>query len=131
MLTTNLIAIAKVKQLQTYVEFYCFFFPKILVCWLPKFSIFLTVFTIGLSLAQFFGVPSEFWGGFEYPKRPLGMPLVITHLLLEDRNIYLHRYLEIPEIGRSTLPGVTVQEMSWFFEIIVQLGHHQWDKMKD
>jgi len=30
-----------------------------------------------------------------------------------------------------SLPGVTVQEMLWFFEIIVQLGHDQKDKMED
>ena len=29
------------------------------------------------------------------------------------------------------LPGVTVQEMLWFFEIIVQLGHDQKDMMED
>ena len=40
MITTNLFAIANVKQLRTYVvlEFYCLFFPNILVCWRPKFS---------------------------------------------------------------------------------------------
>ena len=33
-MTTNLFAIANVKQLRTYVvlEFYCLFFPNILVC---------------------------------------------------------------------------------------------------
>jgi hypothetical protein len=47
------------------------FFPNILVCWRPKFSNFLTVFTIGLSLAQFFGGPLEFrGGGFEHLKPP-------------------------------------------------------------
>ena len=34
------------------------------MCWRPKLSIFfLTVFTIGLSLARFFGGPSKFRGG--------------------------------------------------------------------
>ena len=51
--------------------------------------------------------------------------------MFEDRNIYLHRYLEILHKGRSALPGVTVQEMWWFLETTVQLGHDQRDKMKD
>ena len=61
---TNLYVIANVKQLLTWValKFYCFFFPNILRCWRPKFSNFLTVFKIGLSLARFFGGPSEFRG---------------------------------------------------------------------
>ena len=29
------------------------------------------------------------------------------------------------------LPGVTAQEMLWFFEIIVQLGHDQRNMMED
>ena len=51
-MTTNLFAIANVKQLRNYVvlEFYCLF-PNILLCWRHKFSKFLTVFKIGLSLA--------------------------------------------------------------------------------
>jgi len=46
MMTTNLFAIANVKQLQIYVvlEFYCFF-SEHLVCWLPKFSKFLKQFS--------------------------------------------------------------------------------------
>jgi len=39
--------------------------------------------------------------------------------MLDERNIYLHLYLDILDIGRSALPGVTVQEMLWFLEIIV------------
>ena len=72
MMTTNLFAIANVKQLRTYVvlEFYCLF-PNILVCWHPKLSnFFLTVFTIGLSLARFFVGPSEFRGGVWKPQTP-------------------------------------------------------------
>ena len=70
-MTTNLFVIANVKQLRTYVvlESYCLFFPNILVCWRPKFCNFLTVFTVGLSLARFFGGPSEFRGGGELNSR--------------------------------------------------------------
>ena len=85
-MTTNLFVIANVKQLRTYVvlEFYCLF-PNILVCWRPKFSnFFLTVFTIGLSLARFFGGPSKYRGEgwFEHPNSPLplGTPLVIVDI---------------------------------------------------
>jgi hypothetical protein len=75
-MTNNLFAIANVKQLRTYVvlEFYCFFFRNILVCWRSKFSIFLTVFTIWLSLARFFGGPSEF-REVEHPNTPPGTPM--------------------------------------------------------
>ena len=54
-MTTNLFVIANVKQLRTDGRFRILlpFFPNILGCWRPKFSYFLTVFTIGLSLARF------------------------------------------------------------------------------
>ena len=44
-------------------------------------------------------------------KSPLGTPLDITELMFDERNIYLHPYLEIVDLGRYALPGVTVQEM--------------------
>ena len=42
-MTTNLFVIANVKQLRTYVDlqFYCLF-SNMLVCWRPKFSIFIS-----------------------------------------------------------------------------------------
>jgi hypothetical protein len=66
MMTTNLFAIANVKQLRTYIvlELYCLFFFEhlgVLASQIQQF--FLTVFTVGLSLARFFGGPSEFRGG--------------------------------------------------------------------
>ena len=105
-------------------------FPNTLVCWRPKFSKICNSFHNSAVWHNFLKCLRNS-GGFRHLKRPLGTPLVITHLLLEDRNVYLHRYLEILEIGRSALPIVTVQEMPWLFEIIVQLGHHQWENMKD
>ena len=66
MMPTNLFAIANVKQLRTYVvlEFYCLFFQTSWCVGVLNSAIFfLTVFTIGLSLARFFGGPSEFRGG--------------------------------------------------------------------
>ena len=64
-MTTNLFAIANVKQLRTYVvlEFYCLFSPTSWCVGILNSAIFLTVFTIGLSLARFFVGPSEFRGG--------------------------------------------------------------------
>ena len=74
MMTTNLFAIANVKQLRTYVvlEFYCLFFRTSWCVGVLNSAIFLTVFTIWLSLARFFGGPSEFRGRFEHPKPPPG-----------------------------------------------------------
>jgi len=88
-----------------------FFFLNNLVCWRPKFSIFLNSSHNWVEFGTIFWSAFGILGGFEHPKRPLGKPLVITQLLLEDRNIYLHRYLEILEIRRYALPGVTVQGM--------------------
>ena len=73
MMTTNLFAIANVKQLRTYVvlEFYCLFFRTSWGVGVLNSAIFLTVFTIRLSLARFFGGRSEFrGGGFEHTKPP-------------------------------------------------------------
>ena len=82
-MTTNLFAIANVKQLRTYVvlEFYCLFFRTSLCVGVLNSEFFLTVFTIGLSLARFFGGPSEFRGvgGFEHPNPPPGTPLTETN----------------------------------------------------
>ena len=65
MMTTNLFVIANVKELRTYLvlEFYCLFFRTSWCVGVLNSAIFLTVFTIGLSLARFFGGPSEFRGG--------------------------------------------------------------------
>ena len=54
-MTTNLFAIANVKQLRTYVvlEFYCLFFRTSGCVGVLNSTIFLTVFTAGLSLTQF------------------------------------------------------------------------------
>ena len=59
MMTTNLFVIDNVKQLRTYVvlEFYCLFSEQQ----------FLTVFTVGLSLARFWRDFRISWGGFEHP----------------------------------------------------------------
>ena len=74
MMTSNLFAIANVKQLRTYVvlEFYCLFSEHLGVLASQSQQFFKTVFTIRLSLAPFFGGPSEFrgGGGFEHPKPP-------------------------------------------------------------
>jgi len=78
-MTTNLFVIANVKQLRTWVvlEFYCLFSKHFGVL-ASKIQQFLTVFTIGLSLARFWralGISGG--GGFEPPKLPppLGTPL--------------------------------------------------------
>ena len=80
-MTTNLFAIANVKQLRTYVvlEFHCLFFRTSWCVGVLNSAIFFYVFTIGLSLARFFGGPSQFrgGGGFEHPKPPLGTPLTL------------------------------------------------------
>ena len=49
------------------------------VCCRPKFSNFLTVFTIGLSLARFWRA-FRISGGFEHPKPPFGTPLITSPL---------------------------------------------------
>ena len=76
-MTTNLFAIANVKQMRTYVvlEFYCLFFRTSWCVGILNSAIFLTVFTVGLNLARFFVGPSEFLGGgmFEHPKPPLSV----------------------------------------------------------
>jgi len=110
-MTTNLFAIANVKQLQTYVEFYCLFFRTSWCVGVLNSAFFFNSFHNWVEFGTIFWSAFGILGGFEHPKRPLGTPLVITQLLLEDINIYLHRYLEILEIGRSALPGVTVQEV--------------------
>ena len=55
MMTTNLFAIANVKQLRTYVvlEFYCLSFRTSWCVGVLNSAFFLTVFTVGLSLARF------------------------------------------------------------------------------
>ena len=69
-MTTNLFAIVNVKQLLTYVvlEFYCLFFPNILVCWRPKFRNFLNSFhnrvEFGTIFWRAFGISGG--GGFEH-----------------------------------------------------------------
>jgi hypothetical protein len=69
MMTTNLFVIANVKQLQTggSLEIYCLFSEHFGVL-ASQIQQFLIVFTIGLSLARFWG-PSEFrgWEGFLNP----------------------------------------------------------------
>ena len=79
MMTTNLFAIANVKQFGTYVvlEFSCLSFRTSWCVGVLNSAVVLTVFTIGLSLARFFGGPSEFrGGGFEHLKPfPPGTPL--------------------------------------------------------
>jgi len=77
-MTTNLFVIANVKQLRTGGSFRISLpiFPNILGCWRPKFTIFLTVFTIGLSLARFLEGQRNFGGGeVESPNPSLGTPL--------------------------------------------------------
>ena len=73
-MTTNLSAvIANVKQLRTGGSFrnLLLFFRTSWGCWRPKFSNFLTVFTIGLSLARFGGAFGISGGeGWEPPPRP-------------------------------------------------------------
>ena len=83
MMTTNLFDIANVKQLRTYLvlEFYCLFFRTSWCVGVLNSAIFLTVFTIGLSLARFFGGPSEFRvGGFEHRNPPPGYATVLQVL---------------------------------------------------
>ena len=81
MVSTNLFVIVNVKQLRTggSIRILLPFFPNILGCWRPKFSNFLTVFTVGLSLARFwraFGISGG--GGLSTPS--LCTPLYeITH----------------------------------------------------
>ena len=67
MLTTNLFVIANVQQLRTYVvlEFYCPFSKHLRVL-ASQIQQFLTVFTIGLSLALFWRA-CRISGGFEPP----------------------------------------------------------------
>ena len=74
MMTTNWFVIANVKHLRTYavLNFYCLFSRTSWCVGVLNSAIFLTAFTIWLSLARFFGGPSEFrGGGFEHPKLPL------------------------------------------------------------
>ena len=72
MMTTNLFAIANVKQLRTYVvlEFYCLF-RNILGCWRPKFSNFFNSFQnrieFGTILWRAFGISR---GGLNTPNPP-------------------------------------------------------------
>ena len=81
-MTTNLFVIANVKQLGTYVVlvFYCLFFRTSWCVGVLNSAIFLTVFTIGLSLARFWrAFRISGGGGFEHPKPPLGTPLINTN----------------------------------------------------
>jgi len=81
MMTTNLFTIANVKQLRTYVvlEFYCPFFSRTSWCvGVLNSATFLTVFTIELSLARFFGGLRNFEGGIEHPNPP-GYATGISH----------------------------------------------------
>ena len=72
-MTTNLFAIANVKQLRTYVVlgFYCLFFRTSWCVGVLNSTICLTVFTIGLGFARFFwrafGISGEV---FEHPNPP-------------------------------------------------------------
>ena len=73
-MTTNLFVIAKAKQLRTLVvlEFYCLFFRTSLGVGVLNSAIFLTVFTIGLSLARFWRAFGISGGGVEPPNHPTG-----------------------------------------------------------
>ena len=81
MMTTNLFAIANVKQLWTYVvlEFYCLFFPNVLVCWRPKFSNFFNGFhnrvEFGTIFWRAFGISEGVWTPEPHPQ---GTPLLIA-----------------------------------------------------
>ena len=85
MMTTNLFTIANVKQLRTYLvlEFYCLSFQTSWCVGVLNSAIFLTVFTIGLSLARFFEGPSEFWGGGLNTRNP------------RVRHCYLHQQVTL------------------------------------
>jgi len=96
-MTTNLFVIANVKQLRTGGSFRILlpFFRTSWGCWRPKFSNFLTVFAIGLSLARFwraFGI-SRGGGGFHPPQTLLDTPLPVTGLF------FFYFYL-LPDEGR-------------------------------
>ena len=79
-MTTNLFVIPNVKELRTYVvlEFYCPFFPNILVCWRPKFSIFLNNFHSRVEFGTIFleGLRNFGGGGLNTRNPALGTPLV-------------------------------------------------------
>ena len=79
-MTTNLFVIANVKQLRTGGSFRILlpFFPNILGVLASQIQQFLTVFTIGLSLARFWGGLRNFERGVLTPPklpRSLGTPL--------------------------------------------------------
>jgi len=95
MMTTNLFVIANVKQLRTGGSFRVLlrFFPNILGCWRPKFSNFVTVFTVRLSLARFWRAFGISRGGVVWTlqtSHTLGTPLILTanciarELLIEE-----------------------------------------------
>jgi hypothetical protein len=73
------------------------------VCWRPKFSKFLTVFTIGLSWSRFFGGSSEFWGEGLNTRKPL--PRVRHWWGLQNTYIWLELREECPESAQSCVLG--------------------------
>ena len=80
MMTTNLFAIANVKQLRTYVvlEFYCLFFRtswSVGVLNSTIFNSFHNRVEFGTILEGLRNFGGRGWVGFEHPKPPLGTPL--------------------------------------------------------
>jgi len=55
----------------------------------------------------------------------------IIQLAAEETNRHYHQYLDTLDEVQSPLPDVTVQEMSLFLAIIVQMGHNQRGMLKD
>jgi hypothetical protein len=89
-------------------------------CWCPKFSNFLTDFTIGLSWARFwraFGISG--WRGFWPPNHPVGTPLRHTLIL---------SYNQRPDLPNSVDPScllITTCILSYECHTLCQC-HHLW-----
>ena len=136
-MTTNLFAIANVKQLRTrQLQNFTAFFSNILGCWRPKFSNFFNSFHNRGEFGTILGGPSEFRGrGVEAPKPPSVRHChqAVTQKLYTKRqtriqNIFLLRRPVAVIYGQIIWYTKDVQ-MCWFYHTQQLLGkgkvHHR------
>jgi hypothetical protein len=59
--------------------------------------------------------------------------MVIIQLLVAETNKYCNQYLGAPDSDSRCLwlPDMTVQKLCVFLALIIQMGHNEWNTLKD
>ena len=114
------------------------FFPNILVCWRPKFSNFLTVFTIGLSLTRFLEGHRNFGGGgFEHPNLPPRVRhcrvVALCNNLHVDAAVVLAWHVLSLSVWRVSLctDGTRIKALLFLFHIAVKTSEIHFPRVQN